>query len=291
MLYANDNYIYEGDCQTLCGVMTARNLKGINNMEEHGLHLADENYFESFRVLIDNMAKGHSHIDSNLKFTDCGMAALFFNNVFLFKPFLEVTEKVSQAKRYFSEVGRSFRVVVREEYSGVVDRAANQLCLKKVDSVPLMIHQSISELQAPSDFNFLQVNDDKTLQDYRGVMASAFVFPEWLIEKVLSKGLLKEQHVVMLVGYEKGVACTGAMLIQQGDLAGIYWVGTKQGYERKGLAAKATTQAILIGRERGCTWSVLQASDKGMPVYQRMGFETVAHYHYQVYQPLVAEAE
>ena len=260
-------------------------------MDEQSLHLADENYFESFRVLIDNMSKGHSHMDSSLKFTDCGMAAIFFNNVFMFKPFLEVTEKVSKAKRYFAEVGRPFRVVVREEYSEPVNRAANQLLLKKVDSVPLMVHSSISELQAPTDLNFLQVNDDKTLQDYREVMASAFVFPEWLIEKVLSKGLLKEQHLVMLVGYENGVACTGAMLIQQGDLAGIYWVGTKQGYERKGLAAKVTTQAILTGRERGCTWSVLQASDHGKPVYQRMGFETLAHYHYQVYQPLVAEAE
>lgn len=260
-------------------------------MEEKRLHLADENYFESFRVLIANMPKGHNHVEEHLKYTDSGMAAVFFNNVFLFNPFTDVASKITQAQRHFEEENRPFRVVVREEYSEKIDNAASELSLKKVDKVPLMIHRSISNLQPPKDLDWKTVSDDKTLQDYQEVMASAFVFPEWLIKKVLSKALLNEQHLVMLVGYENGVACTGAMLIQQGDLAGVYWVGTKQGYERKGLAAKATTQAILIGRERGCTWSILQASDKGMPVYQRMGFEIIAHYHYQVFQPAAAEAD
>ena len=259
-------------------------------MEEKRLHLADENYFESFRVLVDNMPKGHSHVEEHLKYTDCGMAAVFFNNVFLFKPFTDVSGKIAQSQRYFEKVNRPFRVVVREEYSEEIDSAANDLSLKKVDRVPLMIHRSISDLQTPKDLDWKIVCDDKSLFDYQEVMASAFVFPDWLIKKVLSSALLNEKHLVMLVGYENGVACTGAMLIQQGDLAGIYWVGTKQGFERKGLAAKATTQAILIGRERGCTWSVLQASDKGKAVYERMGFETKAHYHYQVYQPEVVEA-
>ncbi len=259
-------------------------------MEETRLHLADKNYFESFRVLVDNMAKGHSHVEEHLKYTDTGMAAVFFNNVFLFKPFTDASTKIAQAQRYFEKVNRPFRVVVREEYSEAIDSAAHDMSLKKVDRVPLMIHRSVSDLQTPKDLDWKIVCDDKTLLDYQEVMASAFVFPDWLIKKVLSKALLNEKHLVMLVAYENGVACTGAMLIQQGDLAGIYWVGTKQGFERKGLAAKATTQAILIGRERGCTWSVLQASDKGMPVYQRMGFETKAHYHYQVYQPEVVEA-
>ena len=256
-------------------------------MEENTLHLADENYFESFRVLIDNMPKGHSYIEPSLKFTDCGMGALFFNNVFLFKPFLSATQKVLQAKRYFEKVNRPFRVVAREAYSHEIEQAADSPSFKKVDCVPLMIHSSIADLKTPTGLDFKAVTDEKTLSDYQEVMASAFVFPDWLIKRVLTTGLLNEKHLVMLVGYEKGVPCTGAMLIQQGDLAGIYWVGTKQGYERKGLAAKATTQAILVGRERGCTWSVLQASDKGMPVYKRMGFETLAHYHYQVYQPEV----
>ncbi len=259
-------------------------------MEEKRLYLADENYFESFRVLVDNMAKGHSHVEEHLKYTDTGMAAVFFNNVFLFKPFTDVSGKIAQAQGYFEKINRPFRVVVREEYSEEIDSAANDLSLKKVDRVPLMIHRSISDLQTPNDLDWKIVGDDKTLLDYQEVMASAFVFPDWLIKKVLTTRLLNEKHLVMLVGYEKGVPCTGAMLIQQGDLAGIYWVGTKQGYERKGLAAKATTQAILIGRERGCTWSVLQASDKGRAVYERLSFETIAHYHYQVFQPEVVAA-
>ncbi len=260
-------------------------------MKDTELHLADLNYFESFRVLIDNMKKGLSHDEAALKYTDCGMAAVFFNNVFLFKPFDNIETKIKQAQSYFEQVERPFRVVVREEYSDITDYIAKSLALKKVDCVPIMIHRDLTEIEAPIKLDWKQVTNSKTLNDYREVMASAFVFPDWLIDKVLSDNILNEEHLVMVVAYENGIACSGAMLIQQQDLAGIYWVGTKQGYERKGLAEKVTTQAILLGRERGCTWSILQASDKGKPVYERMGFEAIAHYHYQVYQPALAEVD
>ena len=260
-------------------------------MKDNELHLADLNYFESFRVLIDNMKNGHSHDESDLRYTDCGMAAVFFNNAFLFEPFDKTDDKIKQAQSYFEQVGRPFRVVAREECSNITDGIAEKFALEKDGCVPVMVHRTLSELEASTDLDWSRVTDSKTLSDYREVMASAFVFPDWLIEKILSDDILYEEHLVMVVGYENGIACTGAMLIQQQDLAGIYWVGTKQGYERKGLAAKITAQAMLLGRDRGCTWSILQASDKGRPVYQRMGFETIAHYHYQVYQPVLAEAE
>ncbi len=260
-------------------------------MNDTELHLADLNYFESFRVLIDNMKKGHSHDEAALKYTDCGMAAVFFNNVFLFKPYNNLDTKIKQAQSYFKQAERPFRVVVREEYSDTIDNVAKSLALKKVDCVPMMIHRALPQIEAPSNLDWMQVTNSETLKDYRDVMASAFVFPDWLIDKVLSDNILNEEHLVMVVAYENGIACSGAMLIQQQELAGIYWVGTKQGYERKGLAAKVTAQAILLGRDRGCTWSILQASDKGKPVYERMGFETIAHYHYQVYQPELAEME
>ncbi len=260
-------------------------------MKDNELHLADLNYFESFRVLVDNIKKGSSYNESTLKYTDSGLATVFFNNVFLFKPFNNIDENFKQAQSYFNQVERPFRIVVREEYSATIDSIAEDKAFKKVDSVPLMIHRALPTLEAPTDLDWEQVTDTNTLTDYREVMASAFVFPNWLIEKVLSDNILNEEHLIMVVGYEDGIACTGAMLIQQQDLAGIYWVGTKQGYERKGLAAKVTAQAILLGRDRGCTWSILQASDKGKPVYERMGFETIAHYHYQVYQPELSEVK
>ncbi len=259
-------------------------------MNAHQFHLADENYFESFRVLIDNMKKGHSFSSPQLKYTDIGLAAQFFNNVFLFSPYENTDERIQQAHDYFTQVERPYRLVVREQYQTQAHEAAQSLDLKKVDMVPIMSHHDISELSPPEDFDWKVVGDQQTLNDYREVMGSAFEFPQWLVEKVLSENLLNEKYLVMVVAYEEGVPCTGAMLIQQSDLAGIYWVGTKKGFERKGLAEKATRQAIIIGRDRGCHWAVLQASDKGEAVYKRMGFETQGHYHYQVYQPAMAQA-
>tara|TARA_B110000238_G_C16075983_1_gene417176 strand:+ start:1026 stop:1199 length:174 start_codon:yes stop_codon:yes gene_type:complete len=57
------------------------------------------------------------------------------------------------------------------------------------------------------------------------------------------------------------------------------------------LAAKITGQAILLGHDHDFTWLIRQASDKSKPVDERMGFESIAHYHYRVYQLEISGVE
>lgn len=63
-----------------------------------------------------------------------------------------------------------------------------------------------------------------------------------------------------------------ALGVTTDDWTGVFNVATPEGHRGKGYGAVATAQAVLGG---GGGRAFLQASPMGLPVYQRMGFETV----------------
>jgi GNAT superfamily N-acetyltransferase len=60
-------------------------------------------------------------------------------------------------------------------------------------------------------------------------------------------------------------------------LAGIYCVGTLEQSRGQGLGTVMTQAAMTAARGAGARVAVLQASDMGRPVYERLGFDTVGH--------------
>lgn len=61
--------------------------------------------------------------------------------------------------------------------------------------------------------------------------------------------------------------------IDHGEDLGIYFVATPEEHRGRGLASRLMTAALLEGQERGMRTSSLQASAKGEPVYERLGYE------------------
>jgi len=60
-------------------------------------------------------------------------------------------------------------------------------------------------------------------------------------------------------------------------LAGIYCVGTLEQSRGQGLGTVMTQTAMAAARDAGARVAVLQASEMGRPVYERLGFDTVGH--------------
>lgn len=69
-----------------------------------------------------------------------------------------------------------------------------------------------------------------------------------------------------------------SIAIRTGDVSGVYGVGTRPEFRRRGVGTALSWAAVNAGREWGCDKIVLQASAAGLPVYERMGFRTVVRY-------------
>ena len=56
-------------------------------------------------------------------------------------------------------------------------------------------------------------------------------------------------------------------------VAGVHMVVTADRFRRRGSGMAVTRAALDEGRRAGMTIGVLQASEQGRPVYERLGFE------------------
>ena len=59
---------------------------------------------------------------------------------------------------------------------------------------------------------------------------------------------------------------------------GVYGVGTRPEFRRRGVGTALSWAAVNAGREWGCDTVVLQATAAGLPVHERMGFRNVVRY-------------
>ncbi len=258
-------------------------------MTPEQLARADDNYFHSYRILMENMKRGG--VDLDLRYTDSGTNFIVLNVAILTEPFGLEEERVRKCLDHFKQVGRTVRFVFRAPVETVLEALPSLRSCEKRLAAPLMVHSGLRSFAPSDDFDWRAVESEKTLSDYNSVMMSAYGvygWPEFMIPKVLTMGCAQRADVIMIVGYVDGDPATGAMAVIEGDLAGVYWVGTKPEYGRRNLASKVTNQVAYLGSEMGCTWSVLQASVQGGPVYQRMGYTVEGFYQGLTFDPKTA---
>jgi len=76
-----------------------------------------------------------------------------------------------------------------------------------------------------------------------------------------------------------GEAVATAILHTPCGVAGIYGIAVRRRCRRQGLATLATLATVRAGAERGATVAMLQATQEGFPVYERLGFRTICAFH------------
>lgn len=75
------------------------------------------------------------------------------------------------------------------------------------------------------------------------------------------------------VGYVDHEPVASSELTLTGTTAGIYNVSTLRAYRRRGLGTAMTVWPLLEARREGATLGILQASEAGVSIYRRIGFE------------------
>ncbi|MDW4550688.1 GNAT family N-acetyltransferase [Defluviimonas sp. D31] len=80
------------------------------------------------------------------------------------------------------------------------------------------------------------------------------------------------------VGYLEGEPVAVSSLVMAADLAGVYAVATLPAARKLGIGTAMTLHAMAEGKRRGARHAVLQATEMGRPVYERLGFSKVHEY-------------
>jgi GNAT superfamily N-acetyltransferase len=87
------------------------------------------------------------------------------------------------------------------------------------------------------------------------------------------------------LGYLNGEPVATAELFMNAGVAGVMSISTLAHAQRRGIGTLMTLQTLQDARVAGYELAVLQSTEQGFPVYQRMGFYTLCDLDLYLYLP------
>ncbi len=188
-------------------------------------------------------------------------------------------DNVDAVDLYFAKKGRPYCLLTLHE---LVPSAASQLAhlgYLEAENLPAMWLNGAPQRwrKAPTDLQISRVETSADLETYRSILASVFFMPRSEVNLVLGEKSLGLEHMSHYLGKVGGEPVATATLVTDGTLAGIWNVGTVREYGRRGIGSEMMHHVLADARNLGYEESMLLASPEGIPLYERLGYATIAN--------------
>lgn len=128
--------------------------------------------------------------------------------------------------------------------------------------------------------NIQPVNDNRTRGAFAHIMSVAFDIPYSVCLAIYGAEQAWMGELQGYVGFLNQRPVTTAAAIITGDVIGLYSVATVPEHRRLGYAEAIMRKIVeQAGRSAGIERTVLQATQSGFSLYQRMGYRTVTNFN------------
>ena len=128
--------------------------------------------------------------------------------------------------------------------------------------------------------SFVRATTEELMLAYGEINAASYGWEPEIGHAGLQWSPLWKQRMQAWLALEDGMPVSAAATIANQDCLFVALVATTPAAQRKGYGEATTRMALYEGaRETGLKCAVLHATDAGMPVYRRIGFEKVANFH------------
>ena len=156
----------------------------------------------------------------------------------------------------------------------------------KPDNDPPGMALRLDELVAPAipaGLTIERVTDPAAFQLWNSIFAPGYGLPPEMGEPFAEVLAGVGDAMRHYIGYLDGVPVATSSLYPAAGVAGIYDVATLPEARGKGIGAAVTAAPLLEARAEGYRAAILQSSDMGFSVYQRLGFRHLVpmdHYYW-----------
>ena len=140
---------------------------------------------------------------------------------------------------------------------------------------------------APAGMQIRRVEDAAGMQVWTQTFVEGYGLPpDWVapLGEMMRATLQPPVRCHSYLAVLEGQPVAASSVFYHAGVAGIYSVATLKAWRGKGIGAAVTLYPLLAARSAGYHVGILQASDMGYPVYQRLGFQEVCrmnHYYWQ----------
>ena len=141
-------------------------------------------------------------------------------------------------------------------------------------SVEMLLH--LDTYVAPKSFPQIDVMTptlDSEMQQWVKTAAEIFGLSAEGIEEFFLPLIQTAGLIPFLALYEGKPAATSLVFCGK-EVAGIYAMGTRESFRRKGLGSAALHACLQAAKSRNLNHAVLYASSSGKPLYEKNGFQT-----------------
>ncbi len=151
------------------------------------------------------------------------------------------------------------------------------------------MHGMHRALVSPIEYDVLPgvTIDDVQPEEMLPTLISGFGMPAWLVDPLkVAMGVFSTDNGYhhLLASLDGEPVATGDLYIT-GDIGGIYNVTTIDSARGRGIGTAMTATLMELARQHGCTDVILHATEAGLPIYEKLGFETVCAVPQYVWMP------
>jgi ribosomal protein S18 acetylase RimI-like enzyme len=133
-----------------------------------------------------------------------------------------------------------------------------------------------------ADFKLQIVEDEDTLKVWVKTFVEGYRLPSTETPGLyqLLHGMGLDLPLRYYLGYWQGKPVASSSLFLIDDTAGVYYVATIPQARGHGFGTALTLAPLLDAKNLGSQVGILQSSDAGFPIYQRLGFRQVCSMEY-----------
>jgi GNAT superfamily N-acetyltransferase len=154
-------------------------------------------------------------------------------------------------------------------------QVARELGLTAAGTAPLMMHLPRQSPHASGDYIVERVTDAAGFEAALEICIKAFGFSDDSVRHVFGPAMLDIPGCDYFLARRGDQARTSVMTIRHGRFVGIYSMATPTEYQRQGAGRNLLESVIAYHLQRGATTFYLISTDKGHPLYEKIGFTTV----------------
>lgn len=129
--------------------------------------------------------------------------------------------------------------------------------------------ESESKSIAKSGFELRPVSTSDEVKAWVDIGSEAF---DYCIDRAVIEPLRHDKAVQVLLGCQNGKPVASGLIYKTGDVVGVHQLGVKQAFQGKGIARCFMQEIIAACAQWQGEYLVLQASEAGRPLYDRLGF-------------------
>ncbi len=229
--------------------------------------------------------------DDGLVVVDSGIATDTFNVVCRARlTRASSAERIRSVLRHFRSASRPFAWWVgpadRPEDLGSILIEEGFVLAGTEPGMALHLERPLLDV-SPQGLRIERVGTEASVREFGRLIADLGEPPDPMVvefyERAAASFLDPKSPFWLYVGYLGDEPVATAELTVGGGIVGLYNITTAAAHRKKGIGTAMTVRPLRDARAGGFSTAVLQASEDGLPIYTRLGFEVTGSF--SEYQP------